>query len=192
MGVEHSTRQMPIRHDMHTPPPLLDNWRNHIGSIEPSDGDYEDWVETACRLHYGLKHLPDPLVRIPHVWKGDDGTLCGLPHYGMVMKYPTIDQIGEPGNANGYQFDPNVRMLLHRRSVSCSISPEDVERAFSQLAEQGVSGFKVNTYTPDRLSSTGSAMAGAAALTVMLSGGARLLLALRNRRRRPSGGAHVG
>lgn len=125
------------------PQPLLDDWKNHIGSIEPSDGDYEDWVETACRLHYGLKHLPDPLVRIPHVWNGDDGTLCGLSHYGMVMKYPTIDQIGEPGNADRYQFDPNVRMLMHRRSVSCSVSPEDVEGAFSRLVEQGVSGFKV-------------------------------------------------
>lgn len=125
------------------PQTILDDWRTYVGSIEPSDGDYEDWVETACRLHYGLKHLPNPLVRIPHVWQGDDGKLCGLPHYGMVMKYPTIDQIREPGDADRYQLDPCVRMLMHRHTISCSTSPEDTENAFSQLLLQGVTRFKV-------------------------------------------------
>lgn len=63
-------------------------WEEHVGPVEPAGGDREDWIEMCARLYWGVRNLgDDAIVRVHGRWRGDDGSLAGLPHFGHVLAH---------------------------------------------------------------------------------------------------------
>lgn len=120
-------------------------WEEHVGPVEPAGGDREDWIEMCARLYWGVRNLgDDAIVRVHGRWRGDDGSLAGLPHFGHVLAHcQTPDQVADSSLASRYRLNPTVRGLMHRPSETCSIDPPDVRAAFARLVDRGVTSFLV-------------------------------------------------
>lgn len=120
-------------------------WEEHVGPVGPAGGDREDWIEMCARLYWGVRNLgDDAIVRVHGRWRGDDGSLAGLPHIGHVLAHcRTPDQVADSSLAARYRLNPMVRGLMHRPSETCSIDPPDVRAAFARLVDRGVASFLV-------------------------------------------------
>lgn len=119
-------------------------WEKYVGKVRPEGGDREDWIELCSRLYWGTRNLgDDAIVRICNRDEVNPRDLIGLPHFGPVLRTPSIDQIGDPSKADMYAINPNVRMLMHRKTRLSSVHEDDVIQAFSSLIEEGVSDFFV-------------------------------------------------
>lgn len=120
-------------------------WEEHVGPVGPAGGDREDWIEMCARLYWGVRNLgDDAIVRVHGRWRGDDGSLAGLPHIGHVLAHcRTPDQVADSSLASRYRLNPVVRGLMHRPSETCSIDPPDVRAAFARLVDRGVTSFLV-------------------------------------------------
>lgn len=120
-------------------------WEEHIGPVGPAGGDREDWIEMCARLYWGVRNLgDDAIVRVHGRWRGDDGSLAGLPHFGHVLAHcQTPDQVADSSLASRYRLNPVVRGLMHRPSETCSIGPPDVRAAFARLIDRGAASFLV-------------------------------------------------
>lgn len=120
-------------------------WEEHVGPVGPAGGDREDWIEMCARLYWGVRNLgDDAIVRVHGRWRGDDGSLAGLPHIGHVLAHcRTPDQVADSSLASRYRLNPMVRGLMHRPSETCSIDPPDVRAAFARLVDRGVASFLV-------------------------------------------------
>ena len=120
-------------------------WEEHVGPVGPAGGDREDWIEMCARLYWGVRNLgDDAIVRVHGRWRGDDGSLAGLPHIGHVLAHcRTPDQVADSSLASRYRLNPMVRGLMHRPSETCSIDPPDVRAAFARLVDRGAASFLV-------------------------------------------------
>lgn len=120
-------------------------WEEHVGPVGPAGGDREDWIEMCARLYWGVRNLgDDAIVRVHGRWRGDDGSLAGLPHFGHVLAHcRTPDQVADSSLASRYRLNPVVRGLMHRPSETCSIDPPDVRAAFARLFDRGAASFLV-------------------------------------------------
>lgn len=117
-------------------------WEKYVGKVKPEGGDREDWIETCSRLYWGVRNLgEDAIVRVHGKTDLDSKRLIGLPHFGQVLNMPPIDQYADPSHADRYAINPNVRMLMHRKTKLSSIYEDDIKHAFASLIKDGVSSF---------------------------------------------------
>ena len=117
-------------------------WEKYVGKVKPEGGDREDWIETCYRLYWGVRNLgEDAIVRVHGKTDLDSKRLIGLPHFGQVLNMPPIDQYADPSHADRYAINPNVRMLMHRKTKLSSIYEDDIKHAFASLIKDGVSSF---------------------------------------------------
>lgn len=126
------------------PDHYIQAWEKYVGKVQPEGGDREDWLELCARLYWGTRNLgDDAIVRICGRDDVNPRDLIGLPHFGPVLRTPSIDQIGDPSKADMYAINPNVRMLMHRKTRLSSVHEDDVSQAFGSLIGEGVSDFFV-------------------------------------------------
>lgn len=127
-------------------------WEKYVGKVKPEGGDREDWIETCSRLYWGVRNLgEDAIVRVHGKTDLDSKRLIGLPHFGQVLDMPPIDQYADPSHADRYAINPNVRMLMHRKTKLSSIYEDDIKHAFASLIRDGVSSFFIKLMNQAKL-----------------------------------------
>lgn len=85
--------------------PAFDTWRQYMGEIVPSGGDYEDFTEEAFRVHAALQSFGAENTWVHHQW----GPKRGLAFNAATGEKRSADELKADG-AGIYGMQPNLAM----------------------------------------------------------------------------------